>query len=242
MSRIPGREAIVTGLALVLFGVAFGYVEAAVVVNLRTIYDPPRRSVYRGLADDDLLPALTLDELTRFVPGGLFLLRVELGRELATLAMLAGVGLAVGGSPMRRFAAFVAAFGVWDLAYYVWLRVFLGWPATVWTWDILFLLPTVWSAPVLAPAIVAATMVVCGLHTIARDDAGRPLRPGWRGWVLLVVGGLMIYGSFVENSGLIAEGGVPWRFDWPLFTLGESLALVGYVVSAVRRPATPVVA
>jgi hypothetical protein len=42
-------------------------------------------------------------------------------------------------------------FGIWDLFYYVWLKVCLGWPSSLLTWDVLFLIPVPWVGPVLAP-------------------------------------------------------------------------------------------
>lgn len=225
---------LLTALSLVGFGLAFGYVEAAVVVYLRTITDPVRAVAREGVTAEELFPVLTLEDLRTRMASGMFLLRVELARELATLAMLACVGLAVGGTPLRRFSAFSAAFGAWDVAYYLWLVVLLDWPASVWTWDVLFLVPTVWTSPVLAPLIVAALMLVCGLHTIALDASGRPPRPGWRDGTAIVAGALMVYTSFVTNSELVLGGDVPSRFEWPLFALGLTLAVVGYLVAVVR--------
>ena len=55
------------GLALVLFGVAFGYVEAAVVVYLRHIYDPLRAALYPGRLQGDLFPLIAIEQLPRGV-------------------------------------------------------------------------------------------------------------------------------------------------------------------------------
>jgi hypothetical protein len=218
--------------AIVGFGLSFGFVEAAVVIDLRTVYEPLQQGLHPGTPADALFPAVTLDELRRVSPRGLWLLKVELVRELATMVMLAALGLAVGGRPVRRFAAFVAAFGIWDLAFYLWLRLLIGWPATVWTWDLLFLFPVPWSGPVLAPMIVAVTMTVAGLHAIARDAAGRPVRPSGRGWAALAGGALLAFLAFVENSRTVMAGGVPERFGWPLLLMGLLLAVAGYGISA----------
>jgi hypothetical protein len=222
--------------ALVSFGVAFGFVEAAVVVDLRTIYEPLRHAVHPQASPAELFPALTLEQLQSSSPRGLSLLKIELLRELATIVMLASVGAATGGSACRRFAAFLAVFGVWDLSFYLFLKVLIDWPATVWTWDLLFLLPVPWSGPVLAPMIVAVTMIVCGLHTIARDAGGRPVVPTCRDWSVVFAGGLLIFGAFVGNQRIVTAGGVPAGFDWRLFAVGEVLAVGGYVVAAMRQP------
>ena len=161
-------------VGLVLFGMGFGFVEAVFVVDLRAILSP---AIGRTdpLSADELFPWIPRDRLERADPTAARLMRIEVLREAATLAMLAGAGLATGRTCLQRFSAFLIAFGVWDLCYYVSLKVLLGWPESLWTWDILFLIPVPWSAPVLAPAIVAATMVVAGSSVIVQEARGRVL-------------------------------------------------------------------
>src|ERR1044071_455746 len=76
---------------------------------------------------------------------------VELWREAATLVMIATLGVLAGRTWRRRAGYAALAFGAWDIFYYVFLRVVSGWPKTLLDWDILFLLPLPWRAPVLAP-------------------------------------------------------------------------------------------
>ena len=135
--------------------------EASVVVYLRNIGGPVRAAA--GLSAQDLFPLLRLDHLP---PTLLTLLRVELGREAATLIMLAAVAAVIAKNLRTWLGAFVLAFGVWDLAFYLWLRVLIGRPPSLLTWDLLFLLPVPWAAPVLAPAIVAATMSIFGARLL----------------------------------------------------------------------------
>src|ERR1043166_3119153 len=84
---------------------------------------------------------------------------VELWREAATLVMLAAVGLLAGRTWRRRAGYAALAFGVWDIFYYVFLRVISGWPRTLFDWDVLFLLPLPWWGPVLAPVSIAVLMI-----------------------------------------------------------------------------------
>ena len=60
--------------------------------------------------------------------------------------MLATVGSAAGRTAVGKFAFFLFLFGVWDIFYYIWLKVFLHWPASLLTWDVLFLIPVPWVA------------------------------------------------------------------------------------------------
>ena len=70
--------------------------------------------------------------------------------------MLAAVALAVARNAAQRAATFVIAFGTWAITFYVFLKVLLGWPASLFTWDILFLIQVSWAGPVLAPVLVSA--------------------------------------------------------------------------------------
>jgi hypothetical protein len=229
-----------TAAALVAFGLAFGFVEAAVVIDLRALYEPAQRQAHPDTPPGELFPALTIQELQLLSPQGVRLLNVEVARELATMVMLASVGFVVGGHPVRRFAAFLAAFGVWDLSYYVVLRLLNGWPASFATWDILFLIPVPWSSPVGAPMLAAAVMVACGLHAIARETTAQSIRPSRLGWAAVAAAACMIVAAFVANHRIVATGGVPSDFDWPLFGLGGGLALSSYVLNATRRMGRPV--
>src|SRR5207249_5716507 len=88
--------------------------------------------------------------------------QVELVREAATLLMLLVVGMLCGRTLRTRLGYTAIAFGVWDIFYYVFLRMMCGWPRSLFDWDILFLLPLPWWGPVLAPVCIALLMIVWG--------------------------------------------------------------------------------
>lgn len=145
--------------ALVAFGIGFGYVEAAVVHYLRLAlgsqldYDAPVRRVYLDLG------------VIRFVDPGQTLLidpelaRAETAREAATILMLVAVAVLAGRDFWHGVAAFFVAFTVWDLTYYLGLRVLTGWPASLADTDVFFLIPVPWLGPV-ATAVVASGVVL----------------------------------------------------------------------------------
>lgn len=118
------------------FGIAFGLVEAAVVVYLRSVGYPEGLDFSSGRLPGDIL-------------------QTEIVREGATIIILACTAVLAGRTALARFGAFLTVFGVWDLFYYVWLKVFLGWPESLLDGDILFLIPGAWAGPVLAPMIVS---------------------------------------------------------------------------------------
>ncbi|MDX2153063.1 MAG: hypothetical protein SFV54_20130 [Bryobacteraceae bacterium] len=204
-------------LALTLFAVAFGYVEAAVVVYLRRVYEPLRQALFPGLSPADLFPLVPLDKLS---PQDLRLLVIELGREAATLLMLAGAGLLAARRRGQWVAGFVIAFGVWDIAFYAFLKLFLDWPASLLTWDLLFLIPVPWVGPVLAPVLVSAVMIACGLLALQRDWDNRPIHATYLHWLGLLGGALIIVLSFTWDYRTLLAGAPPQHFNWPLFSAG----------------------
>ncbi|NOX85927.1 MAG: hypothetical protein GXO86_08180 [Chlorobi bacterium] len=211
-----------------LFAVAMGFLEAIVVVYLREIYYP----------DGFSFP------LTPIEPR---IYGIELVRELSTLVMLITVGLLAGRTKHEKFAWFLYTFGVWDITYYIGLKFFLDWPASLLTWDILFLIPVTWVGPVLAPVICSATMI---LFTVVIVHLCRQLKTGIRigriSWLLIILGAVFIFISFIQDytALLIREGFfsgeqewtsrnlesitltfIPEKFNWWLFGLGEATIL-----------------
>jgi hypothetical protein len=214
-----------TVVGLLLFGISFGYVEAAVVVYLRTIYDPIRRQVRPDRLATDLFPLITPDQLRAAAPDRAGLLKIEVVREAATLLMLAAVALvSVGVSRPGWLAAFAVAFGTWDLFFYVFLKLLIGWPTSLLTWDVLFLVPVPWAAPVLAPAIVSLSIIGTGLVALFRTVQLEPIH-----WSGLVLGTSVILFCFTWDFRNISGGGMPHAFPWPLFACGEVLGLGSFL-------------
>jgi hypothetical protein len=150
--------------AVALYGMAMGWLEAVVVVYIRALL---------GLAHGGANPSP--EEMMRRLLASPWLLPTEQGREAATLVMLAAVGWLAGRTFPGRFGAFLVAFGVWDIAYYAALRALVGWPESLLTMDLLFLIPPHpwWYQPVLVPVAISCVMVGAGLVLLARESRGR---------------------------------------------------------------------
>jgi hypothetical protein len=219
-------------LALILFAVAFGYVEAAVVVYLRHIYSPLRQALYPAGAAGDLFPLIPLAQLSS---GHLRLLSVELGREAATLLMLSGAGLLAARERRHWIAGFVVAFGVWDISFYVFLKVLLDWPASLLTWDILFLIPVPWVGPVLAPVLVSAVMIVSGLVALKCDWEGRPIDATSFHWLGMIGGALVIIASFTWNYRTLLAGAPPEHFAWTVYSAGLLAGIGAFAHAWLKR-------
>jgi hypothetical protein len=215
-------------VALFLFGASFGYVEAAVVVYLREHYEPLKRELHQERAPGDLFPLVTLQQLAE--TGGPYerLLGVEVIREAATIALLISIATAISWNFNAGMAAFLIAFGVWDIFYYVFLKAIIDWPQSIFEWDILFLIPLPWVGPVVAPVLVSVSMIVTGIWLLGRESAGQPVRIGWPHWGAIVAGGLVIIVSFCWDYRQVMAGGMPNPFPWSIFVAGEALGLAGF--------------
>ena len=210
-----------------VFAIAMAWVEAASVFYLRALVDRIEPYQINPLPIHGTL-------------GG-----VELWREASTLVMLATLGLLAGRTWRRRVAYAAIAFGLWDIFYYVFLRLMTGWPRTLLDWDILFLLPLPWWGPVLAPVSIAVVMIVWGTLTTQseREEAG-----GRWAWTLAGAGIAIALAVFMVDAWRALPDGrdavlqvLPAAFNWPLFLVAlllmTSPVLQGLVCSiATARP------
>jgi len=203
-------------LALVgLFGLTMGYFEAAIVEYLRMLYYPDGFAF--PLAD---------------VP--LRLLWIEVGREAASIAMLVVVGMLAGICFIDRFAGFMFGFGVWDITYYIFLKIFENWPPSLLTEDVLFLIPAVWVGPVWAPVGVSIALIWTAAIIWRRLDNDKHLNLTTTDWILEIGAGLLIIASFMLRApDAIAKETLP-TFPWWLWALGMALGLFVFA-RALRR-------
>lgn len=207
--------------AIILWAVAFAYVEAAVVEYIRALYHPLSKG---GFA----FPLPTLEQMQMMGDEHFRRLLIELGRESATLVMLAAAAAAAANNRREGWAYFVIAFGVWDVFYYVWLKIFLDWPESLMTWDLLFLLPVPWVSPVAAPVIISIVMIISGLTVLGFEAKNRPLAAGWAHWAALTVAGSIVIVSFCLDYKNIMAGGLPSPFNWTLFLIGLGAGVAAF--------------
>ena len=143
-------------LLLTLYAVGMAYVEAMVVVYLRRLLPP-----------ESEISGITLGELTVLLKEHNIYFE-EQTREAATIVMLVCVAMLSGKAWRERAAAFLWCFALWDIFYYVFLRVWLGWPRSIMDMDVLFLIPGPWVAPVLLPVAISVCMATGALVLFAR--------------------------------------------------------------------------
>jgi hypothetical protein len=207
-----------------VYAIAMAFLEAVVVVYIRGLLNITNDHVALG-------PYVTM----------------EVWREAATIVMLASVGWLAGRQGIERWAYGLFAFGIWDIFYYVWLKVLIGWPASFWAWDVLFLIPLRWWGPVLSPMLIAFLICVVAVLAVIRLELGERLgiTRGRVGTVIL--GGLLALYVFMSDAlGALLAGQTDWDtlrpepFKWPLFLLALALmALPSLIATWPTRTTRP---
>jgi hypothetical protein len=215
MGSEPLKRMLTQFLVVVVFSIAFAYIEAAVVVYLRTIFHPEGFSF----------------PLTNFgvAPVWQQLLLTELRREAATMVLILTAAWLVGQNLRTRFAYVLVIFAIWDVFYYVWLKVLIDWPASILDWDILFLIPTTWASAVLAPVLVSLTMFIFAVIILYRACCGKMVKVTAVDWLGFIVAGLVLVFCFCIAGLHITEPNYRSHFHWPLFAFGHILAVAVFV-------------
>lgn len=195
-------------MLVVGFAIAMAWVESAVAFYLRTMVD--RLNPHQNAP----LPE---------VPG---IEGTELVREAATLLMLMAVGALAGTNRRTRWGYTAIAFGVWDIFYYVFLKMICGWPASLLDWDVLFLIPLPWWGPVIAPVLIALMMIIWGTLATQFEMPAQRVRYERRSWLVNFAGIAVALYVFMADAIRVAPKGVdairnvvPQTFNWPLFLM-----------------------
>lgn len=219
-----------------IFSIAMGLLESAVVIYLRELYYPQGFSFPLSAMQDKV--AIT-----------------EILREAATLIMLIAIGIISGKTATEKFAYFIYSFAIWDIFYYVFLKLLINWPESLFTWDILFLLPTTWVGPVISPILLALSMIGLSLAIVYftnKNSNTKILRPEW---LLLIIGSVIsivaftyeyvgfllkkftIIEAFTPNQTLMdyALTFVPKSFPWGIFIIGFFTILGGIILFILRN-------
>jgi len=215
---------------IIMFALSMGYLETSVVVYLRALYYPEGFNFPMKAMDYNL--AVT-----------------EVFRETATLIMILSVGVLVTKLWLHRFAWFLVIFAVWDIVYYVFLKILVDWPDSFFTTDILFLLPSMWTGPVIAPVINSLIMLLLAYVILSSKGGKNPIGKLSRNiWALLIGGSFLILIAYMKDFAVYAieyrklqpsgeltlnqflielpEQFVPRSFDWLLYSSGVLMHLV----------------
>jgi hypothetical protein len=219
--NISERGRLLKRLLLVFFfGIAFAYIESAVVVYLRAIFH----------SDGFTFPLTVLGD-SRLL--GRFLL-TEIGREAATLVIIFSATWLLARTAKLRLAYFFTIFALWDIFYYIWLKVLIDWPASIMDWDILFLIPMVWASPVLAPVLASVAMLAFAAVIFAEKQLGLCVKFTRPATLLLAVSALVMIVSFCIAGRYISSADYTNHFNWYVFAAGYLLFIITAIKSVHR--------
>ncbi|MCF8380042.1 MAG: hypothetical protein K9H49_10725 [Bacteroidales bacterium] len=214
-------------IVISLFAIAMGFLETTVVIYLRELLYPT------GFA----FPLVPIPSDLAFI---------EILREAATLIMLLAIAIISGKTFSERFAWFIYTFAIWDIFYYIFLKLLIFWPESLMTWDILFLIPTTWTGPVISPIIVSLSMIFLAIIIVIYADKGKNTKLSKLEWIGLIAGSLVLILAFIidyseymlshfslfemlnmadEEVMKIAFEYIPKRFPWGIFIFGEVVIL-----------------
>jgi hypothetical protein len=214
------------------------FLESAVVVYLRALYYPEGFEFPLKMMNQNIIIT-------------------EIFREAATMIMILTIAIISVKSLISRFAVFIYVFAIWDIFYYIWLVLLLGWPHSFLTWDLLFLIPVTWVGPVVAPVINSLTMILLAVIILIYRKNDETFRLVFLEWALLITGSfLMIYVYtrpyisymldrypisrmilFQQDNNLLsyAENFRPVTFSWGLFLAGQFLFLWSIINIMIRE-------
>ena len=213
------------------------FVESSVVVYLRALFYP----------DGFGFPLTSI---------GNHLAATEFFREIATMIMLLSIAIIAGKTKSQRLAYFIYSFAVWDIFYYLFLKIIINWPLTLIDWDLLFLIPFPWVAPVITPVICSLLMIFLALVLLRNEKKPRTAMIRKKEWALLIVGSLVVIVSFtmdfvsflhefyswsdvflfkwISQGSRLSELFIPVTFPWWVFLLGIGIISTGIVFIMVN--------
>src|ERR1035438_6412626 len=163
-SKTIERHDLTKLIFIILFGIAFGFVEAAVVYYLRDLlnfhfnYMIPSHKILLNLGLITFISPVYHLLISKSVTA------VEIAREVATIVMLIALAYLAGKNRSQRIGAFLISFACWDIMYYVFLKILTNWPSSLLTRDIFFLVPVTWIGPVITPLVASTIMLIIGIR------------------------------------------------------------------------------
>lgn len=195
-----------------ILSTAMAYLEAAIVVYLRRLF---------GIGD----------LILQVPPFDQQIAAIELGRELATLIMLLAIGWIAGHNIQSRLSLSLIAFGVWDIFYYLWLNIFIGWPNSFLDPDLLFLIPLPWWGPVLSPVLISILMIAGGVAVLRENENNNLVHFPISFWIPLLLGVVLMLYSFMADAIHMLPASTaalndlrPTEFNWLAYLIGLALA------------------
>ncbi len=155
---------------LILFSIAFAFVEASIVFYLREMFNYLEGydlASYKVLLD---FKAISFVSLSKPLFTNPFIYSVEILREISTIIMLVCVSLLAANKFRQQIGAFLISFALWDIFYYIFLKYLTGWPKGLFDKDVFFLIPTPLIGPVITPLFLFSLGLILGVKLFLTDE------------------------------------------------------------------------
>ncbi|MDD5193516.1 MAG: hypothetical protein PHF67_02925 [Candidatus Nanoarchaeia archaeon] len=236
------KESINKILVVSIFAIAMAFLETTVVIYLRKLLYPEGFNF----------------PLKAFIDPSI--INIEWVREFATIVMLIAIGILAGKKLYSKIAYFLLAFAVWDIFYYVFLKITLNWPDSFFTWDLLFLIPWPWIGPVLAPLLCTILILIASFMIIKLEDNGFEIKLKKNELFFIILGVIVVLYTWLYDYGKIIlfrgyaksffnwstnlsfietiNNYLPSNFNWILFLIGlviSSLAIIKAYLRIKKR-------
>jgi len=221
-------------IILGILGIIMAALEAVVVIYLRQLFYPVGFDFSLAQASQQIIT-------------------IEWFREAATIVMLVTIAIIAAKDFPGWMIFFFFLLGTWSIFYYIWLYLLTGWPESLLTWDLLFVIPVPWAAPVLAPVICSLIMIFISVSMLNLRIKGYKAYFGLREWAFIIIGMAAILFSYMKDYSCIflKENSIsgmdsliksphfwetlnkfrPEHFGWYSFATGEILILTGFVLA-----------
>lgn len=196
-------------LFVVIYAVAAAFMQAAAVIYLRELFYP------EGFALS-----------SQAVP--VSYVRIEVMRELCACGASVVVAVLAGRGVWEIVGWFLTISGIGDVFYYIWLKAAVGWPESLFTWDVLSLIPVPWVGPVIAPIAIGVFMIVIGALITILHARGYRFRPTGLAWAAAALATVVVLLSFWSHADTTLETVSPGSYPYWMLLLGLALYLVGF--------------
>jgi len=224
---------------ITIFAIAMAFLESAVVVYIRELY---YNNGFSFPLQMNINPSL---------------MNVEWVREFATIVMLGAVAYLASKKAYEKFAFFIYAFAIWDIFYYVFLKLCLNWPASIFDWDLLFLIPWAWVGPVITPIVCSLLFIILAVLIIDfSDKSKKEIKFSRFEWTTFIIAGIIVlytwlcdFGAIIFSNGFykslltlstnqafveVVSRYIPVSYNWLLFDAAIVIAIIG-VCSFYKR-------
>lgn len=192
---------------LTIFGIAFGCIEGTVAHYLRMHYYP------EGFD----FTIKNIDAST---------LSIEMIREFATMISLFSIAYISSANNFIKITNFIYMFAVWDIIYYITLYFIEKWPRTIFSWDVLFLIPVPWFSPVISPVMISILGIMGVLLVYHIYKQNNEINISLTFILLILLSFTVWIISFVNYNSFDK---FPEKYNWPLFIIGIIICLFGYM-------------